>query len=205
MNPKFLLNLSLDDLNQRYSNTFVLYDGVARSIKAFDYSMDDISRFVVYFDTNKFPLPFDPEKLSFSRPASGWYNEENPFYFGLKTERQYSRGLNNANSWTWYLSKPKPNFSPLKYVLENQKETCYDYRFDYLHSFDLKIAEANIIHRRHFLITKDRRILYRTCMLGQIFENKVTLIHPEFYQEIKEIFRFPTVLEKVKNERLADF
>lgn len=99
-NPS-LAELSTDDLNQRYRNTYIEYDGKPVIVERFH-----AGAIMFQADDGMKQETFDWRKLNVARPESRWYLEPSPkqgqgpypFHLSYLNSRQWSRGISSGNT-----------------------------------------------------------------------------------------------------------
>lgn len=201
MNPNFLLELNIDDLNQRYGGSFVLYDGKAEQVDRFIW---DNEKYLINFVTDEC-VEFVPSKLSLIRPEAGWYKVgEIPFYFSLLATRQYARGLNDSNCQVFTLEHhPKLRFST--YVRNALQSSPINTRIEFFswEHFQKETGNKTVIHRKNFLFTPHSTIWYRFTKIGELDDKAIRLKFPSFATEMKEIFKFPIAITKQPHYKSA--
>ena len=112
----FLSELSFDDLNQRYRDTYIHYKDRTQWCSGFDMDNGKVIINVQNVTGDKEALGkpdltgvFDYNALQIERPRSQYYKYNgNVYYLFYTTNRQYARGLCDKNTTAWF-----PNIAKL--------------------------------------------------------------------------------------------
>lgn len=191
VNPE-LSQMTGDDLNQRYSNTFVQYDGRLVWIDLFD---GEGKRFL-YQDHSgmKYHEKFEYTKLNIERPGTGWlaYEEENmsyPFYLAYRNDRQWKRGTCDANMYVF-----SPTYNDPSYFLLYEK--AYQNRELFKYQFPTNLV-VDRVKRNGFIILQNNlalishsnkiQVYFRNTLIGD-WKDKTgfTLLSDVFKEELQE-------------------
>lgn len=196
-NP-LLGHLNLDDLNQRYSDTYCLYFGKPRYVHQFCWHDDVVNIEMAPINLGKgaalaYREPFRWEGLNVARPQAGWYfgdpaKGEYPFHLSYPVKKQYKRGITNRNV---IINSPygKVPFTGMYYQSLLTSEDNYTH-----------ITDGLFETRRSVIPRRDRALLYRDKQWYFWYRNQqVARIDPEkqavyfrnfdFLQELMEVGR----------------
>lgn len=179
-----LKDMSNDDLNQRYANSYVLYNKTVYYISGFIIGnkgqpilvgTDRRGR-----DTN-LSLEFDWQLLDTSRPESKWYEWAGALmHLSYQPRRQYSRGICRNNTVLWTPRGGHAIHHDVVTALYNPAVRTYGH------------TPAQVLDATNSILSKQMAMInntlyYRSSHIGEKRDRKLFLNNPSYFQDFKDI------------------
>lgn len=181
-----LKGMNADDLNQRYANSLMLYNGKYVTVAAFkSHNVFEL------LETGR-NQPFNWELVNIERPPSRWY----PFnyeghnligYLSYKNSRQYVRGITNRNT---------DFFCPLRgyhldVLIMNQIHEVWTKKTQ-PKPVTAKILEEDVKKKSWCLLSPKMVVVndilfYRLAKIGTYYKDKIHLENSNFTQELIDL------------------
>lgn len=192
----FLAELNIEDLNQRYRETYIHYRGRLQWCRGFD---RDGRKTYIYVENvagdpekgEELTGPFDHLALQVERPRSQFYKVKNRvFYLTYPTRKQFARGLSERNTVLWWPAEGRPITFGLCVKEAYNPQQIQRLRFTCKNLFASDDTEVLASPYLVFIRRDDRfNLVYRKEWLGYISENKSTfmLAKPAYKTEVAEV------------------
>lgn len=197
MKNNVLRDMSVDDLNQRYSNSLIVYNDKLCSCDGFGTVESGKKKIISIGGFTEF---FDWEKLDVKRFRSGYYlyNRTQPVYFAYRPDRQYTRGYKQA---TTYLYSPTGKITFSSKVLDDifKQQSSPIIKQKPRLAFDI----YNVVKKRPYFPSEhtcvvSNGIWYRNERIATLLDDEeIFLDVPIFKQEVEEIILNPKFVDKI--------
>lgn len=177
-----IANLSVNDLLQRFQNTYVLYDKRIRVPQVFDgFRGKPIVRFQ---DSSEFE-DFDYKLLDISRPDSRWYwyRKEHPFFLFYRPVRQFQRGMSGNNTSLFC-----PNFTGLRVASDtaeivHTQEPMYTPKEEVIPRYKKGLS----VIFDPMLAMVEGMVYYGATPIGAMMNEDIVLESSKFQEEFKDL------------------
>ncbi len=189
-----LRTLAQADLNQRYAESFIPYDGEVVYVQRFENGK-------IYFTRKKAEgaTPFKWDKLDIFRPTSQWYNTpQGPQYLQYFSTRQYNRGFNRTTCgfFTSDVGHTYPTFDNLTACFYNEKPFKRSPYKITVKELQTKIDNGETVQLHPMVLVTPVQILFRKTNIGNLKDAKFNLYRPEFSQELTELIENPVIINQ---------
>lgn len=179
-----LKGMSNDDLNQRYANSYVLYNKKVHYISGFIIGSKGQPILVGTNhrgrDTN-LSLEFDWQLLDTSRPESKWYEWAGALmHLSYQPRRQYVRGICRNNTVLWTPRGGHAIHHDVVTALYDPEVRTYGYT-----PAQVLDAISSILSKQMAMI--NNMLYYRSLYIGEKRDNKLFLNNPSYFQDFKDI------------------
>jgi len=223
---QLLANMSIDDLNQRYQNSYIRYGEKVVHVDDFTRSDEDgviqigisttpnmANRRTIYSD-------FEWQLVDCTRPEAQYYlfpkiGRRVAGYFQPTCTKQYVRGFNRNNCFIirggLALDQVWLSIDTLKIILEEPRARSYKVRLSSVDAYAL-MERNDLVLQANLAIIKDLgglyKIVWRRTWIGTLHKDGlIYMVHPQFEDEIRESIpdaRFITMRGKYRGIKHAN-
>ncbi len=192
VNSEFLADLSIEDLNQRYQETWVNYDGklsYCRGFVSVGRGKGILVAPLAEYGEKEEVVPFKPQLLAIERPRGQYYQSDKfgVFYLGYPTRKQFQRGLTDRNVIIWHpRAKAVPFHEAIKTAYFHYKTLRV--RLSLANLRDTKLADVFVSPQMAFFNVRNTwELYYRYEKVGHVEDDVFKLRLKSFATEISEI------------------
>jgi hypothetical protein len=186
MNEPLLATMTINDLNQRYAESFVFYDGGVHYIREFFPDGPKVKMYVTNPDPYQDNLTFDFvwTALETTRPKSRWYPDGNGsfLYLAYLPQRQYSRGICRNNTVVY------DAFGKQSAVSRKAVEIIFKEPQPILRYTKEEVAfKTTLLLSEQLFCGPDSIVRFRTIPIGVRRAGRFELTRTDFFQDFRDI------------------
>lgn len=187
---ELLKDLSLQDLQQRYTETWIDYNDSMFFVRGVIANGRGTDLHLLNHKKEASIVPFDYRLLNTERLPSKWYytTTKQAVFLSYKTRRQYSRGLNQNNADLYDPARNTSWTTALFHAMREQKTVTHR-TYTPAEIAVIQKKELPVILDNFFCLLWKYGLFYRTTHIGVYdhVKNKVALTESDYKQELCDL------------------